>query len=65
MSKIARYVILACPYCAQKHFRAEYVSASDPAFLYALDPLSRLRVGADGYSPRRLASLQFDTRFAD
>jgi hypothetical protein len=38
MSKIAHYVILACPHCGKRHIRAEFASVSDPAFMYALDP---------------------------
>ena len=44
MSRIAHYVILACPPCAQKHVRAEFASVSDPVFSHALDPPSRERV---------------------
>jgi len=38
MSKIAHYVILACPHCGKRHIRAEFASVSDPAFTRALDP---------------------------
>jgi len=44
MSRIAHYVILACPHCGQRHVRAEFASVSDPAFSHALDPPSRERV---------------------
>jgi hypothetical protein len=44
MSRIAYYVILACPHCGQKHVRAEFASVSDPVFSQALDPPSRERV---------------------
>jgi PHP family Zn ribbon phosphoesterase len=44
MSRIAHYVMLACPHCAQKHVRAEFASVSDPVFSHALDPPSRERV---------------------
>jgi hypothetical protein len=38
MSKIAHYVILACPHCGKRHVRAEFASVSAPAFVHALDP---------------------------
>ena len=44
MSRIAHYVILACPHCGQRHVRAEFASVSDPIFSHALDPPSRERV---------------------
>ncbi len=44
MSRIAHYVILACPHCGQKHVRAEFASVSDPVLSHALDPPNRERV---------------------
>jgi len=44
MSRIAHYVILACPHCGQKHVRAEFASVSDPMLSHALDQPSRERV---------------------
>ena len=44
MSRIAHYVILACPHCGQRHVRAEFASVSDPIFSQALDPPSSERV---------------------
>jgi hypothetical protein len=43
MSRIAHYVILACPHCGQKHVRAEFASVSDPIFSHALDALDAER----------------------
>ena len=44
MSRIAHYVILACPYCGQRHVRAEFASVSDPVLSHALDPPNRERI---------------------
>ena len=44
MSRIAHYVILACPHCGQRHVRAEFASVSDPGLSHALDPPSRERI---------------------
>ena len=43
MSRIAHYVILACPHCVQKHVRAEFASVSDPVLSHALDGLDAER----------------------
>jgi len=36
--RLTRYVILACPHCAQKRGRAEFASIRQPALTRALDP---------------------------
>ena len=53
MSKIAHYVILACPHCGKRHVRAEFASVSDPAFMRALDPphINRLCQGCVARPP--------------